>query len=548
MSKKGYTGGQVLLDATPGLKKKTFTLAAMTFFIYCACAGGAFGIESMISSAGPGLTLILLVLIPILWAMPIGLYCSELTNLAPVESGPYVWAKMAFGEFWGFSFGFWISLAMYLTGAAYVVLAADYIGLFVNLTPLMSFAIKAAIIIIFTIVNLMGLEEVSTASTIFSIIILIAFAAVAFVGMANWQYNPMDPIVIQGQNALSSWGTGIAIGVWMYCGYVAVSFLGGEIENPQIIPKGMKIGIVVIALSYILPTLGGIVSTGPWTEWGVSIDYSSVLYQHVGPWAGAAFMIVAVIAQCAIFNAAITAASRSFIVLCQDNLCPKFLSTVSKKRRVPVWPILILAALNLVLVNLNFEILVTILSPVLFVLYVGLSFAYVKIRKDYPVEKRGNLYYMKGKLAPLYICGGPLIVGIISFLVNGTEYFLLGFIAIIAVVIFYPIFKWIYGGLSKTDPEGNPINPKTKLAKGDIGRFGIFFLLFGIIAFLGSFFLVWYEGSWGPDYSLETYGSGIMSNFWGMIKIARWGGVAMLALGAVLFLVGKKCDPIPKED
>ena len=103
--------------------------------------------------------MILLVLIPILWAMPIGLYCSELTNLAPVESGPYVWAKMAFGEFWGFSFGFCISLAMYLTGAAYVVLAADYIGLFVNLTPLMSFAIKAAIIIIFTIVNLMGLEE-----------------------------------------------------------------------------------------------------------------------------------------------------------------------------------------------------------------------------------------------------------------------------------------------------------------------------------------------------------------------------------------------------
>ena len=72
MSKVNYTGGQVLTDATPGMKKKHFALPTMVFFIYCACAGGAFGIESMISSSGPGLTLLLLVLIPILWAMPIG--------------------------------------------------------------------------------------------------------------------------------------------------------------------------------------------------------------------------------------------------------------------------------------------------------------------------------------------------------------------------------------------------------------------------------------------------------------------------------------------
>lgn len=548
MSKTNYTGGQILTDVTPGMKKKHFSLAAMVFFLYCACAGGAFGIESMISSSGPGLTLVLLVLIPILWAMPIGFYCSELTNLVPVDAGPYVWSKMAFGEFWGFAFGFWLALAMYLTGAAYVVLAVNYIGMFFPLTAATAFILKAVMIIIFTIINLRGLEEVSIVSSVFCIIILVAFAAVAVVGLGNWEFSPMEPFMVEGDNAFSSWGTGIAIGVWMYCGYVVISYLGGEVENPQVIPKGMKIAIVIIAASYILPTLGGIVSTGPWSEWGVSIDYSSVLTTHVAPWAGAAFMVAAVIAQCSIFNASITSATRSFIPMAQDNLCPKFLAKLSPNRKVPVIAILLLAVINLILVNMNFEVLVTILSPVLFVLYVGLGFAFVKIRKDYPVEKRGKLYFVKGKLAPLYIAGGPLIVGAISFLVNGTEYFLLGFIAIIAAIIFYPICKWIYGGLYKKDPENNPINPKTKLAKGDLVRFGMFFLLFGAIAFAGSFFLVWYEGSWGPDYYLENYRSGIMSNFWGMINIARWGGVVMLVLGAVLFLAGKKCDPIPQED
>lgn len=547
MSKVNYTGGQILTDATPGMKKKHFALPTMVFFIYCACAGGAFGIESMISSSGPGLTLLLLVLIPILWAMPIGLYCSELSNLVPVDAGPYVWSKMAFGEFWGFSMGFWMALANYLTGPAYVVLAVDYIGMYVPLTPVTAFLCKAVFILIFMIINLRGLEEVSIASTIFCIIILLAFTAVTVVGLANWTNNPFEPFMVEGDNAFSSWGTGLAIGVWMYCGYVAISFLGGEVENPQIIPKGMKIAIVIITLSYLLPTLAGIVSTGPWSEWGISLDYSSVLSEHVGTWAGAAFMIAAVIAQCSIFNALITSSSRSFIPMGQDNFCPKFLSKLSPNRKVPVIPIVLAAVVNLILVNLNFEILVTILSPVLFVLYVGLSFAYVKIRKEYPVEKRGDLYYVKSKLAPIYICGGPLIIGVISFYVNGTEYFLLGFIAIIAAVIFYPICKWIYGGLYKKDPENNPINPKTKLALGDIERFGFFFLLFGFVCTVGSFFLVWYEGSWGPAYYLETYGSGIMSNFWLMIEIARWAGIIMLALGVIFLIIGKKFDPIPKD-
>ena len=82
----------------------------------------------------------------------------------------------------------------------------------------------------------------------------------------------------------------------------------------------------------------------------------------------------------------------------------------------------------------------------------------------------------------------------------------------------------------------------------DIGRFGIFFLMFGAIAFLGSFFLAWYEGDWGPAYYLDMYGSGIMSDFWQMIQIARWGGVVMLILGVSLFAAGKKWDPAHKED
>ncbi len=546
--KVNYEGGQVLTDVMPGLKKTRFSFTAVLFFIFCSVSGGAFGIESIIPSSGPGMTLMLLIIIPLMWALPMGLYVSELTNLAPVDSGPYVWVKMAFGEFWGFAFGLWMAVAWYLTGASYIVLATDYIGMYIEMSPMVELAVKVAIILVFTVVNLLGLQEVNVVNTIFTFIILAAFLAVAIVGLANWQNNPFDPFMNVEQGALSSLGVGIAIGVWMFCGYTAIANLGGEIENPQIIPKGMKWCIVLMVVSYILPTLGGIVSLGPWTEWGSTIDYSTVLFTYVGKWAGVAFMITAVISQLALLNATTATASRSFMILGKDHLCPKFLSTVSKNRKVPIWPIVILAVLNVILVNLDFEILVIILSPLLFVCYAGFAVAFLKLRKLYPVEKRGDLYYVKGKFSPYYIVISMMIIGVVGILMNGTEYFLLGYVLILFALLMYIICKKVYGGLSVENPTLNPVNPKTGLAQGDLVRFGRFFLIFGVLAFGGSFFLRWYEAGWGPDYYLDLYGSGLISNWSLMITLLTWIGAIMLVLSAVLHIVGKKVDPIPDDE
>ena len=334
---------------------------------------------------------------------------------------------------------------------------------------------KVVIILVFTVVNLLGLQEVNVVNTIFTFIILAAFLAVAIVGLANWENNPFDPFMNVEEGAFSSLGVGIAIGVWMFCGYTAIANLGGEIENPQIIPKGMKWCIVLMMVAYILPTLGGIVSTGPWYEWGYSIDYSTVLSTHVGKWAGVAFMITAVISQLALLNATTATASRSFMILGKDHLCPKFLSTVSKNRKVPIWPIVILAVLNVILVNLDFEILVIILSPLLFVCYVGFAVAFLKLRKLYPVEKRGDLYYVKGRFSPYYIVISMMIIGIVGILMNGTEYFLLGYVLILFALLMYIICKKVYGGLSVENPQLYPVNPKTGLCRGDLVRFGRFF-------------------------------------------------------------------------
>ena len=65
---------------------------------------------------------------------------------------------------------------------------------------------------------------------------------------------------------------------------------------------------------------------------------------------------------------------------------------------------------------------------------------------------------------------------------------------------------------------------------------------FGLYAIVGTLFLQWYEGSWGAEYYLETYETGLISDFWLMLKVGRIGGVIGTLLGIILLAIGKKTD------
>ena len=530
-----------------GLKKHKMKPVQIAFMLFCLVAAGALGIEDIISMSGPGMTIAMLIIFAVIWAHPISQVVSELSALMPDEGGIYVWVKAALGEFWGFCMGWWGTLSIYLSTAVYVVLITDYAADFIPALsdPWIAFVFKLAIVCIFIVINLMGLKEVSAINTILSILILIAFGVVTVVGFANWQYNPVQPFTPEGASVLDCLGGSICVVIWMYCGYECISNMAGEIENPEVIPKGFRLAMPLIAISYILPTVAGLVSVGNWEDWGTEgLGYGDVLTQCLGYGWGVAFLVIAIISQAAIFNSYIAAGSRGFFVMADDNLCPKFLAKVSKNRGVPVLSILLLGVMTAVMMQFDFSVLLVIVGPLALMVYVILGIALLKIRKTHPVEERDCWYIKGGNFKIRMYALAPMIIAIIGLLVNGTEYFLLGFVSIGSAVVFYIIFKLIYGGLYKTDPVKYPINPKTRLAKGDIQRFAAFLLAFGVYALVGAAFLSWYEGSWGPEYYLDMYGSGLMSDFWLMIKVAAAGGAAATAAGAVLMIIGRKSDPV----
>ena len=75
--------------------------------IFFSVAGGPYGTEHLILTAGPLWSVITLVTVPWFWGIPIGLLTAELATTFPENGGYTAWVKLAFGDFWGYSEGIW---------------------------------------------------------------------------------------------------------------------------------------------------------------------------------------------------------------------------------------------------------------------------------------------------------------------------------------------------------------------------------------------------------------------------------------------------------
>jgi hypothetical protein len=142
------------------------------------------------------------------------------------------------------------------------------------------------------------------------------------------------------------------------------------------------------------------------------------------------------------------------------------------------------------------------------------------------------------------ICIVPMLVALLSFLINGSDYFIGGMIGIITGPILYLIWRKMYGGLTKKDAEQFPSNPKTGLAMGDMKRMAILFAILAAIGLMGIFFLPWYESDWGSvDYyegMFEQYDEAVFATTMACIKVVT---VISAVVALVLAIIGNKIEP-----
>ncbi len=338
-------------------------LVATIFFVV---SGGAHGLEPVMQS-GPGLGILLILVAPLIWALPAALMTAELGSAMPVEGGYYVWVRRALGPGWGFLCGWWTWLYSWVDVAIYPVLFASYVANLADLfgqpllledRPWLKWSIGMAIVIPLTLLNVRGTKLVGRVAIVFGLLLLVPFAILVAWGLPAFLAHPgaaWSPVTPPGQPLGSAFSAGLFVVMWNYLGWDSISTVGEEVDRPaKTLPRALLLGLLLVTAGYLLPVLVGIVAYPDYTKWtdGAWVPIGAAIG---GPWMGVMIAFTGLVSAAGLFMATLLSASRIPFVLAEDGLLPPGLTRVHPRFGTPVPAILVSAVFYSVFSFSTFE-------------------------------------------------------------------------------------------------------------------------------------------------------------------------------------------------
>jgi len=392
------------------------SLFYLVFVMFSYTTGGPFGLEDMVTTSGPGITLLYLLIIPFFWCIPVSLVSAELTTVMPVEGGFYRWTRTAFGDFWGFLAGWWNWSASFLLGGAYAVLFADYlVYYFPKMTWWEHWLISVGLVALLTWVNVRGIQMVGQVATALEIFIFVPVITMVVIALAHWHQNPFHPWVVPHQATFKVFGVGLALGLWLYSGYEQLSTVAEEVENPQrAYPRALAMVVPLSMAAYFLPTLAGLAAAGNWDKWhtGFFSDAAKIIG---GPWLGTWMTLAAVIGNVALLNSTILTTTRMPFAMAEDGYLPDILTRKHARHGTPWLAIVASAVIYALLAWQSLGQLISVYIWLRSATTVLTVLSGWKLRRTRP-ELARSFVVPGGRAGLLYVVAAPVLMAIMALL------------------------------------------------------------------------------------------------------------------------------------
>jgi len=434
-------------DSRSASKHSTLRKASLfylVFVMFSYTTGGPFGLEDMVTTSGPGMTLIYLLVLPFFWCIPVSLVSAELTTAMPVEGGFYRWTRAAFGDFWGFLAGWWNWSASFLLGGAYAVLFTDYlVYYFPGITGWKHYLVSVALIAVITWVNVRGIQMVGQLATALEIFIFIPVITMIVMALLHWHHNPFVPFIPPNQPTFKIFGVGLALGLWLYSGYEQLSTVAEEVENPQrAYPRALALVVPLSIAAYFLPTLAGLASAGEWQKWhtGYFSDAAKIiggsLFGH--PWLGTWMTLAAMVGNVALLNSTVLTTTRMPFAMAEDEYLPPALTRKHSRYGTPWLAILVSALIYALLAWQSLGQLISVYIWLRSATTVLTVLSAWKLRRTRPEMPRAFLI-PGGRAGLLYVVAAPVVMALVALL--GSDKFALigGAIAIVLGPMVYAL-------------------------------------------------------------------------------------------------------------
>jgi amino acid transporter len=390
-------------------------------------SGGTYGTEAIISGAGYGRGILVLLFLPVIWCLPTAFMIGELSSALPAEGGYYAWVRRGLGNFWGFQEA-WLSLAASIFDMAiYPTLFGIYLK---QMSPWFgegNHALYAGLFVVVTcaILNLAGIRVVGLTSLWLFFLLSLPFALVVVLSPLRMGALAAEPHAAATGTSVTLLGA-VLVAMWNYMGWDNASTIAQEVERPRrTYPKAMIAAVILVSLTYVLPFAAVYFTGAPASAFAEEGSWAVIAGQLGGSILGVQwlrFMITlgGMMSAFGMFNALVLSYSRLPLAMARDGMLPEVFGRVTKVNKTPWVAILVCASCWALCLGIGFKRLVT-LDIMLYGASLMLEFVtLVVLRIREPKLHRS--FRVPGGMAGAITCGiFPLALLILSMVESENE-------------------------------------------------------------------------------------------------------------------------------
>ncbi|HEX5575326.1 MAG TPA: amino acid permease, partial [Gemmatimonadales bacterium] len=283
---------------------------------------------------------------------------AELAGALPRSGGVFAYILESFGPLPAFLFG-WSELTVIRASAlgAIATIFAEYLGHFIQLSPMQVRWVAALAVILVGLLNYVGVKRAAALmnlSTVTKYLALAALGLLAFtLGQGSWSH--FSP-AWSGTLNVSLIATSLIAIMWTYDGWADLSFLGGEVKDPgRTLPMALIIGTIGILLIYLLLNVAYVYLV-PLPEMARSPLIAATAAERIplfGRGAGGVISAVVMLSCFSTLIGSMMTGPRIFFAMADRGLFFQSIARVSPRFQSPSVAIWLATALGVVYVLLN---------------------------------------------------------------------------------------------------------------------------------------------------------------------------------------------------
>jgi APA family basic amino acid/polyamine antiporter len=344
---------EITTDVGPDLPRRLGLMDALSIVVGIVIGGGIFLVPNLVARELKSVPATLAVWI---FAGVISFFgslaCAELGTAFPSTGGQYVFLREAYGPLVGFLCGWSMFLVARTAQVAWLaVTLALYVSYFVPLSATESKLLGIGAIALFTGINYRGVVAgaiVQKTFTLAKVAGLLVIIGSAFL----WGGKVAAPAARVGDGfSVSHFGVALIAAVLAYDGWVQVSFVAGEIRNPQRnVLFALALGTAVCIAIYVLANVAYL-RVLPIPEIAASDHVAASVAERVlGSGGGGLVSLIILMSIIGTLNGCFLTSPRIYFAQARDGLFFRKFAEVHPRYRTPGFAILMQGIWAVVLV------------------------------------------------------------------------------------------------------------------------------------------------------------------------------------------------------